>query len=153
MTCRATLAVLLAVAGVAQAAPAAAQEETYGLEVPEIVAADVTQGQIVSLVNAMIAVEHIRRDFQPRIEAAATEEARQTLIGEADAAAIAAVDKAAGISPGEYLVLIQAARQSEELTARINARLVDLRTKQANRRVTAPPAADAETAPEAGASE
>lgn len=138
MNCRTTLAALLAVAGAALAAPAAAQEGAAaqdGMEVPEIAAGDVTTGQVVSFVNAMIGVEHIRRQYMPQIEAAETDEARRELIAEADRKAIAAVEATIGITPGEYLAIAEAAKADEGLAQRIDDRLDDLKEKQSGRRI------------------
>jgi len=136
MNYRTTLAVLLTVAGTALAVPAAAQDE---LQVPRIAAEDVTTGQVVSFVNAMIAVDRIRREYMPRIEAAETDEARRELIAEADEKAIALVDQTAGITPAEYLAIIEAAKTDEGLAQRIAARLDELREKQAGSRMTVQP--------------
>ena len=90
----------------------------------------VTVGQIVSFVNALIAVERVRKDYSARIDAAETDAEKQALAEEADEIAIDAVDKVAGITPGEYLGILDAAAESEELTERIKTRFAELRSKQ-----------------------
>lgn len=109
-------AVLIAAPVDAQDAPAAA----------EIKAEDVDIGMVVSFVNAMIAVERVKAAYTPQIENAETEEERKELAKKADEDAIAAVDATVGITPAEYLGVIKAAQRSEELTARINARVEEL---------------------------
>lgn len=138
MNYRTTLAALLTVAGTALAVPAAAQDAP---QVPQIAAEDVTTGQVVSFVNAMIAVDRIRREYMPRIEAAETDDARKDLIAEADEKAIALVEQTPGISPAEYLAIVQTAQADEGLAQRINARLNELREKQSGNRVTVQPEA------------
>lgn len=130
MTIKTTIATMLTAAAVALGAPALAQDDPA---VPEIAAEDVSTGQVVSFVNAMIALERIRRDYQPRMEAAETEEERKALAEEADVAAKAAIDKVVGISPGEYLAIGRAAQQNEDLANRINARIAQLRQNQQKR--------------------
>lgn len=108
-------------------APAVAQEMP---EVPDINPEDVSVGQVVSYVNARIAVERVRVAYTDKIEAAETEDQIKELIAEADMAAMAAVDKVTGISPGEYLAISIAAQDDAELLERINERISTLRTKQ-----------------------
>ena len=127
MRVRPTLTMLLAIAATALAAPAMAQD---GVEVPQIAAEDVSVGQIVSFVNALIAVERVRGAYMAKIEAADSEDARKALIEQADVAGRAAVDKVVGITPEEYMAIAQAAQQSEDLVGRIDARFAQLRQKQ-----------------------
>ncbi len=108
-------------------APAVAQEMP---EVPDINPEDVSVGQVVSYVNARIAVERVRVAYTDKIEAAETEDQIKELIAEADMAAMAAVDKVTGISPGEYLAISIAAQDDAALLERINERISTLRTKQ-----------------------
>ncbi|MEQ8291002.1 MAG: DUF4168 domain-containing protein [Roseovarius sp.] len=103
-------------------------------EIPEIAAEDVTQGQIASFVNAMIALERIRAEYLPQIQAAETDDERQALAAEADEAAKAAVTKTKGITPGEYLAIGRAAQGNQELGEKINTRIVELREKQQKRK-------------------
>ena len=76
MTLKSTFAMVLTAASIAFAAPATAQSD---LDVPDIAAEDVTTGQIVSFVNAMIALERVRAEYQPKMEAAETEDERKAL--------------------------------------------------------------------------
>ena len=127
MTIRSTIAMIMAAASIAVAAPAQAQE---GIDVPDIAAEDVSVGQIVSFVNAMIALERVRAEYQPKLEAAETEDERKALAAEADQVGMQAVDDVVGITPGEYIAIIQASQENEELAGRITARLAELQEKQ-----------------------
>ena len=148
-----TLTMVIAAASIGLSGPALAQdqsqEETQDQaqsqatdqatdaavpEVPEIAAEDVTQGQIASFVNAMIALERIRAEYLPQIQAAETDDERQALAAEADEAAKAAVTKTKGITPGEYLAIGRAAQGNQELGEKINTRIVELREKQQQKR-------------------
>ncbi|WP_111732267.1 DUF4168 domain-containing protein [Roseovarius amoyensis] len=145
MNYRTILAMLLTAAGTALAVPAAAQDAPEG---PQIAAEDVTTGQVVSFVNAMISVDRIRREYVPMIEAAETDDARQELISEADEKSIALVEQTPGISPAEYIAIIAAATEDEDLMQRINDRLAELRAKQSGSRIapqSETPAPDAAT--------
>jgi len=127
MTPRHSFAILLAAAGLLAAPVASAQENA---NIPEIAAEDVTQGQVVSFINAMIAVDRVRQEYMPRIEAAETDDERQALAQEADSAARTAVDDTAGITAQEYLAIGRAAQADEDLAKRINERFVQLRQKK-----------------------
>jgi hypothetical protein len=115
---------LLSIAGIP-----VAQAQDVG-DIPDIKAEDVSVGQVVSFVNAMIAVERVRKDYLTRIEAAESEDEINTLVADADVAAMAEVDRVAGITPGEYIAITRAAQNNEELTARINARIDAMRQSQ-----------------------
>ncbi|MEQ8896503.1 MAG: DUF4168 domain-containing protein [Roseovarius sp.] len=145
-----TLTMVIAAAGIGLSGPALAQDQaqdettdqaTTGQatdqaqpDMPEIAAEDVTQGQIASFVNAMIALERIRAEYLPQIQAAETDDERQALASEADDAAKAAVTKTKGITPGEYLAIGRAAQGNQELGEKINTRIAELRQKQQKRK-------------------
>ena len=114
-------------AAIAVTGPVMAQETP---EVPEIGAEEVTTGQIVSFVNALIAVERVRIDYTTRINEAESDADRTALVAEADKVAMEAVDRVVGITPGEYIAIGRAAQGSQELTDKINARFAELREKQ-----------------------
>ena len=78
MKFRSTLTMVIATASIALTGPALAQQQA-SMEVPEIAAEDVTSGQIASFVNAMIALERIRAEYQPQIQATEDTEERQKL--------------------------------------------------------------------------
>ena len=79
--------------------------------------------------DAMIATERVKAEFTPKIENAETEAERTELAQEADVAAIAAVDATVGITASEYLGIIRAAQEDEDLAGRINARIKELSEK------------------------
>jgi len=132
MTFRSTIAMMLTAASVAFAAPVQAQDD---IDVPDIAAEDVTTGQIVSFVNAVIALERVRAEYQPKMEAAETTEEREALAAEADEVGIEAVVAVVGISPGEYIAIIKAAQDSEDLAGRIEERVTEIREKQQGKAV------------------
>ncbi|MEM7599540.1 MAG: DUF4168 domain-containing protein [Pseudomonadota bacterium] len=117
----AALSLALSGSGLAQTAPT---------ELPEIKAEDVTVGQVVSFVNAMIAAERVRQEYLVKIEAAETEDEIQTLVAEAEQRGIAEVERVRGITPAEYMAISLAARESEELTARIERRVEQMKQVQ-----------------------
>lgn len=132
MKFRSTLTMVIATASIALTGPALAQQQA-SMEVPEIAAEDVTSGQIASFVNAMIALERIRAEYQPQIQATEDTEERQKLAAEADEAAKAAVTETKGISPEEYIAIGRAANENKELADKITTRIVELRQKQQKR--------------------
>ncbi|MEO0751567.1 MAG: DUF4168 domain-containing protein [Pseudomonadota bacterium] len=145
MTPVAALTVLSIAVSVPIATPVTAQEVPTDL--PEIVAEDVSVGQIVSFVNAMIAAERVRQEYLTKIEAADTEDEIDALVAEADKEGMAAVEQVRGITTAEYMAISLAARESEELTARITQRFELMRQAQGVT-VTDQPAARPEGASE-----
>lgn len=93
--------------------PVMAQEMPTDL--PEINAEDVSVGQIVSFVNAMIAAERVRKEYLAKIDLAETEEEIDALLAEADQKGIAEVERVPGISPAEYMAIAIAAKDDEDL--------------------------------------
>lgn len=108
--------------------PVAAQE--VPTQLPEIVAEEVSIGQVVSFVNAMIAAERVRQKYLAKIEAAETEDEIDALVAEADKEGMAAVEQVRGITTAEYMAISLAARESEDLTARITQRFDLMRQAQ-----------------------
>lgn len=128
------VAALLAPGLTGAAGAALAQEEAQAeMQAPSIAPEDVSDGQIVSFVNALIALERVRADYTRRIEAAETADERNALIAEADEVGKEVVNKVVGITPGEYLAIGAAAMESEALSGRIQNRMVELREKQKQR--------------------
>lgn len=119
------------------AAPGQAQD--VPTELPEIKAEDVSVGQVVSFVNAMIAAERVRQEYIVKIEAAETEDEIAALVAEADQMGMAEVERVRGISPAEYMAIALAARDNEELSSRIERRL-DLMKQSQGMSVTNAPA-------------
>ncbi|MEM7731525.1 MAG: DUF4168 domain-containing protein [Pseudomonadota bacterium] len=111
------------------ALPLQAQEAPTDL--PDIKAEDVSVGQVVSFVNAMIAAEKIRQEYLGKIELAETEEEMKALVAEADQKGIAEVERVRGITPAEYMAISLAAQEDEELMDRITRRLDLMKQSQA----------------------
>lgn len=107
------------------------QAQEVPTDLPQIKAEDVSVGQVVSFVNAMIAAERVRRAYLVKIEAAETEDEIKSLIAEADEKGMAEVERVRGITLAEYMAISLAAQDSEELTARITQRLDFIKQSQA----------------------
>lgn len=120
MTPRHFIATALAAASFLFAPAAVAQQDG---DMPQIAAEDVSEDQVASFVDAMMAVQGVRQEYMPQIQAAESEDDRQALSQEADAAARSAVSDVPGISPDEYLAIAMAAQDSEKLVERINGRI------------------------------
>jgi predicted ABC-class ATPase len=104
--------------------------QAQGVNPEEITAVnpeDVTEGQLVSFVNAFVALERMRAQFVERIEAAETQEEREALVQQADEAAIKVVDDMTGITPDEYISIVKALPESEELRTRVSKRIEEIR--------------------------
>lgn len=86
-------------------------------------AEDVTQDQVDAFVEAALAVDNVRETYMPEIEAAEDEETRQSLLEEANTAALEAVEEVDGLSGDEYMAIASAAQQDQDLNARIVASL------------------------------
>lgn len=127
---------LFAAIMLSMAAPVMAQD--LPKELPEIEAEDVSIGQIVSFVNAMIAAERVRKEYLVKIDAAETEDEINALLSEASEKGMAAVDSVAGISTAEYMAIAIAAKDNEELAARIQKRFATLADAQRVPVVTKP---------------
>lgn len=123
MTFRTRLATILSATALALATPLAAQQTPP----PQIAAEDVTDAQIVAFVDAILAVEEVRKDYGPRIEGADDEAAQQALVQEANDAAVAAVDGVENIDADSYVAIANAAGDDEALNQRIIARITEVR--------------------------
>lgn len=122
-----TVAVIAASVGLAL--PLSAQEAPTDL--PEINAEEVSVGQVVSFVNAMIAAERVKQEYIAKIDAAESQEEIEALVAEADQKGIAEVERVRGISPAEYMAISLAAQENEELAGRIRQRLELMQESQA----------------------
>jgi len=76
-----------------------------------------------SFVVAALDVSAIAQDYEAQIEAAASDDARQSLALEAQEAMVAAVEEAEGITVDEYVAISQAARVDESLNRRVMDRI------------------------------
>lgn len=123
MTFTPKLTATLSAIALGLAAPVAAQQaqQTQQAQEPAIAAEEVTDAQVDAFVQAAIAVEEVRGIYDPQIEAAADQNARQDLMNEANAEARKAVEDVQGMTPAEYLAIGQAAREDDALNSRIVA--------------------------------
>jgi hypothetical protein len=120
------VAALVAGIGMSTASVLQAQEVNPD-EITAVNPEDVTEGQLVSFVNAFVALERMRAQFVERIEAAETQEEREALVQQADEAAIKVVDDMTGITPDEYISIVKALPESEELRTRVSKRIEEIR--------------------------
>jgi hypothetical protein len=121
-------ATLLSATVLALATPLAAQETEQSLPQPaEIAAEDVTDGQVEAFVDAILAVEEVREEYTPLIEAAEDEAAQSELVEEANEAAFAAVGEVENMDVDSYVAIANAAGQSEALNQRIIAQISEQR--------------------------
>lgn len=125
MTFRKKIAPVMIAVAAALASPLAAQDVTPS----EITASTVTDAQVDAFVEALIAVEAVRADYLPQIQEQADEAGQKALIEEANTAAIEAVGDVENMTPEDYVAIGQAAQQSEDLNARIMARLEAVRAQ------------------------
>jgi hypothetical protein len=116
------------VAGIGMSTASVLQaQEVNPEEITAVNPDDVTEGQLVSFVNAFVALERMRGQFVERIEAAETQEEREALVKQADEAAIKVVDDMTGITPDEYISIVKALPESEELRTRVSKRIEEIR--------------------------
>jgi len=123
LTFKTRIATVLSAAALALATPLAAQQTPP----PQIAAEDVTDAQVAAFVDAILAVEEVRTDYGPRIEAAEDEAQQQALAEEANTAAAAAVDGVENMDVDSYVAIANAAGQNEALNQRIIARITEVR--------------------------
>lgn len=116
---------LAPIAGLAQ--DAAAEPETAA---PEATMPSFDEATLQAFVDAVVAIEEVRADYQPQVTEAA-EADRPALIEEANVAMMSAVEETDGITVDEYLAVNEAASQDPELAQRIVALLPeDLRNPE-----------------------
>ncbi|GAW35380.1 hypothetical protein RA2_02442 [Roseovarius sp. A-2] len=126
MTFKTKLATLLGAAALAFTTPLAAQQ-AQSTDVPEIAAEDVSDTQVEAFVEAILAVEQVRDEYTPQIEAAADEAAQKDLVEEANEAAFSAVGEVENMDIDSYIAIANAAGEDETLNQRIIARITELR--------------------------
>lgn len=128
MTFRTKLATLLSASALVLATPLVAQEAAQGLPQPaEIAAEDVTDTQVEAFVDAILAVEQVREEYTPLIEAAEDETSQKELVEEANEAAFTAVDGVENMDVDSYVAIANAAGESDALNQRIIAQISEQR--------------------------
>lgn len=105
------LALSMPIAAVAQDSQQAAQ--------PTMEAGDVTDAKVSAFVEALVAVDTVRKDYAPKIEAEQSEEAKQELVNEANAAIVEAVDTTEGMTVDEYTSIVELAQADQALNQKI----------------------------------
>lgn len=126
MTIKSTISAALAALTLAFATPLAAQEPVTP---SDITAEQVTDEQVIAFVEALSAIEEVRAEYSPKIQAEESEEDRQAMIDQADAAAIEAVEKVKNITPADYLGIGKAAQEDDALNQRIIARIKEVQAE------------------------
>ena len=142
MTFKTNLAAIFGAAALAVAAPVMAQDEQSAQDEQtaqegqqssqdgqpmEMAAEDVTDEQVNAFVDAILAVEEVREEYGPSIQAAEDEAAQQKLVQEANEAAFSAVADVENMDVDTYVAIANAAGESEELNQRVVARLSEVR--------------------------
>ena len=84
---------------------------------------DVSNEKLDTFVLAMVEVESVRQEYIPRIEAASSEDEREAIATEGNAAIMERVDGVPGISFDEYVQIAEAAGSDPELGQKISDRL------------------------------
>jgi len=126
LTFKIKLATLFGAAALALTTPLAAQQAAPA-DLPEIAAEDVTDGQVEAFVDAILAVEQVREEYTPLIEAAEDETAQKELVEEANEAAFTAVDGVENMDVDSYVAIANAAGQNDALNQRIIAQISEQR--------------------------
>lgn len=153
MTLKPTFAAALTAMAMSFGAPLAAQDQSTAqddtmVEPAQIAAEDVTDKQVDAFVTALVAIEDIRAQYLPKLQAEEDEAAREKLAVEANEAALQAVTDVEGLSTAEYLGIGKAASENQELTARISEQMQEVQgTPEASEDSQAPDAAESD-APE-----
>ena len=96
-----------------------ANTDTAATEMPQIAAEDVTDEQVDGFVAAFVAVSQVRAEYLPKISEQESEEARQALVEEANAAVVEAVGDATDMDAKTYVAIGKAAETDKELSDRI----------------------------------
>ncbi|MBN9888344.1 DUF4168 domain-containing protein [Salipiger abyssi] len=84
-------------------------------------AADFSEDQLSSFVDAALQVQAVQKDYMTQIEAAAAEDEKKALIQEANTEMTAAVEETEGMDVTTYNRIGQAAQSDPELNERILA--------------------------------
>lgn len=119
MTFKTTLTAALLASGLALgSAPAVlAQEQPDGAALVQ------EDGKLDSFVMAAVAVDEVRNTYVTQLQTIEDEAEQQSLIQEANAAIVQAVEEAEGITLEEYVAIGEAAGADPEIAAQIDARM------------------------------
>lgn len=100
--------------------------------------ADTSDEKLKSFAVAFLEVNKINQSYQPRMEAATTEEDKERIRLQAGQEMISAVNGTEGISVEEYDSIIQAAQVDPELARRINSHINETAVEQSDDPAPAP---------------
>lgn len=118
-----TLTAALAAAGMsfAAATPALAQAQAQGqVAVDPIENAELTDAQVQAFIDAATSIRAVIEDFQPRVQAAESQEQAAALQQEAQGRLVIAVEEA-GLTPPEYQAIAAAAQSDPQVAQRLQA--------------------------------
>jgi hypothetical protein len=105
------------------APPMAVMAQDSDQAAPQMEAGDVTDTKVAAFVDALMAVDAVRQDYVPKIEAQESEEDKQTLVNEANAAIMEAVEATDGMDVEEYTTILKLAQADESLNQKIMDRI------------------------------
>ena len=125
MTFTMRLAATAALAALAAVPPSYALAQTD--DSPGMEEAPIPDALLESFVVAALEVSEVAESYEGRIEAAETQESRDTLTREAREAMVSAVEDTDGITVDEYVAITQAAQVDQAL----NRRVMDLLAERA----------------------
>ena len=107
----------------ALAPPMAAMAQDDGQAAPQMQPADVTDAKVASFVDALMAVDSVRQDYVPQIEAQESEEDKQALVNEANTAIMDAVEGTDGMNVEDYTAILKLAQNNADLNQKIMDRI------------------------------
>lgn len=119
MTFKTRLAATTTAVALALSMPIAAVAQDTQQAAQPMAAGDVTDAKVSAFVEALVAVDSVRKDYAPRIEAEGSEDARQELVNEANTAIVEAVDATEGMSVDEYTKILELAQADQDLNQKI----------------------------------
>ncbi|MBN8187140.1 MAG: DUF4168 domain-containing protein [Salipiger thiooxidans] len=111
----------------AQTAPETAPEAAPMQAAPEAPAADFSEAQLTSFIDAAMQVQDVQEDYAARIDGTAEPEGKQALVQEAQQEMASAVEETEGMDVQTYNQISAAAQADPELNERL---LAMLQTKQ-----------------------
>jgi hypothetical protein len=111
----------------AQTAPETAPEAAPMQAAPEAPAADFSEAQLTSFIDAAMQVQDVQEDYAARIDGTAEPEGKQALVQEAQQEMASAVEETEGMDVKTYNQISAAAQADPELNERL---LAMLQTKQ-----------------------
>lgn len=84
------------------------------------------EGKLDSFVVAALAVDEVRNTYMAQLQTLEDEAAQQSLIQEANAAMVQAIEEAEGITLEEYVAIGEAASTDPEIAAQLDAMMREL---------------------------